>query len=61
MYSTLTPFLQSYGQSDKAWLKYYVFVAWILDTIHEGLLLNGIYFYLVKDIGNLPALAQALE
>ena len=39
-------------------MKVYVFVAWLLDTVHESLLLAAVYIYLVKDIGNLPALEQ---
>ena len=41
---------------DKMWLKLFVFVAWVLDTVHEILLLAAVYVYLVKDIGNLSAL-----
>ena len=49
--------LQSYGRTDKLWLKGYVFVAWVFDTLHQMFLLSAIYTFLVKDIGNLPALA----
>ena len=51
--------LQTYGQSDKASLKCYVFVAWLFDTIHEVFLLNANYVYLVKDISDFSALADA--
>ena len=53
----LISFFQSYGRTDKTWLKCFVFLAWTLDTAHEGILLSSIYVYLVKDIGDLPALA----
>ena len=44
--------------TDKTWLKCYVCSAWILDTVHEVLLLNWVYTSLVKDIGDLPALTR---
>ena len=39
-------------------MKVYVLVAWILDTVHEALLLASIYVYLVKDIGDPSVLVQ---
>ena len=47
---------QSYGKTDRNWLKCFVFVAWVLDSVHEALLLNNVYIDLVTDIGDLPAL-----
>ena len=41
-------------------MKIYVFVVGVLDTVHEGLLLAAAYVYLVKDIGNLPALEKVI-
>ena len=43
------------------WMKVYVFVAWVLDTIHEGFLLKPAYVYLVKDIADPLALEQEIS
>ena len=40
------------------WMKAYVTFAWVLDTVHEVLLLASVYVYLVKDIGDPLALEQ---
>ena len=40
------------------WMKAYVLVAWILDTVHMALLLAAVYVYLVKDIGDPYVLVQ---
>ena len=58
-YPSRAHLFQSYGRTDKSWLKGYVFVAWVFDTVHEMFLLSAIYTFLVKDIGNLPALTIA--
>ena len=52
------PPLQSHGRGDKLWMRIYVFVTWVLDAVHQIVLLASFYTYLVKDIGNLLALKQ---
>ena len=42
-------------------MKIYVFIAWILDTMHEILLLMAVYVYLVKDIGDQIELSQMIS
>ena len=50
-----------HGRSDKLWTKIYVFIVWVLDTVHSILLLDAVYTYLVKDIGNIQALGTFLR
>ena len=57
----LKPRLKSYSRTDKMWMKAYVFVAWVLDTIHEVFLLKTAYVYLVKDIADPLALEQEIS
>jgi len=37
---------------DSLWLKLYVFGIWVLDTIHQGLIINSCYVYLVTQFFN---------
>lgn len=48
---------QVHLNTDKLWMKCYVIIAWVLNTTISALLLKSIYVYLVKDIGDLTALA----
>ena len=41
-------------------MKIYVTLAWVLDTIFQILLLEAVYVYLVRDIGNPLALDEIL-
>ena len=43
------------------WMKFYVFVTWALDVVHQILLLMSVYIYLVKDIGDQIALEQMVS
>ena len=49
---------QSHGRMDRIWMNIFVFIVWVLDTVHEILLLAAVYVYLVKDIGDLLALER---
>ena len=49
--------MQSTDKTDFRWLKLYVFVDWVLNTLHQAFLLKAVYIYLVKDIGDVLGLA----
>ena len=43
---------QNYAKKDRWWLKLFVFIVWVFDTVHQVLLVQFIYVYLVKEFGN---------
>ena len=58
---SLKSLLESYARTDKMWMKAYVLVAWVLDTIHEAFLMKAAYVYLVQDIADPLALEQFIS
>ena len=48
-----------YGRIDRIYMRLYVLVAWMLDTVHQIFLLRPIYIYLVKDIARPEALVYS--
>ena len=47
---------KAHSKSGTLWLKLYVCLLYVFDTLHEVFLLRTVYGYLVKDIGNVEAL-----
>ena len=50
--------MQAWWKTDRLWMKYNVFLAWIIFTVYEALVFKSVYVWLVTDIGNLQALGD---
>ncbi|KAL5530979.1 hypothetical protein ACEPAG_3855 [Sanghuangporus baumii] len=51
-------YYEKYSKTDKWQLQLYIFLVWAVDTVHEALLIQSLYIYLVKEFGNLLFLAH---
>ncbi|THH05364.1 hypothetical protein EW145_g4852 [Phellinidium pouzarii] len=47
----------TYHARDEIWIKMLVFVVWLFDAIHQGLITYTCYVYLVTEYGNIAYLA----
>ncbi|EJC99656.1 uncharacterized protein FOMMEDRAFT_148554 [Fomitiporia mediterranea MF3/22] len=45
-------YYEKYWKTEKLWLKLYTLVVWILDVVHQILLMKALYMYFVKEFGN---------
>ncbi|KAI5118226.1 hypothetical protein M0805_000722 [Coniferiporia weirii] len=50
-------YYNTYHAKDEIWIKLLVFVVWVLDTAHQGLITQSCYVYLVTQYGNAEYLA----
>ncbi|RDB28743.1 hypothetical protein Hypma_014825 [Hypsizygus marmoreus] len=46
------------NDKDSTSFRLLIFFLWLLDTLHLALVTHGIYYYLISNYGNLPALAS---
>ena len=59
--NTGIPRLQKYWKLDQNWLKLYIFMIWVFDTVHQALVLSTDYGYFVRAIADPILLTQFPE